>query len=80
MVCTSKAEQDRSNRIAKIEKDLQRQLFTMTHQGADRIRAEYLRLAGNVQKLLVPDGSNQSQVDALMGQAVAVRDAKLAQL
>jgi len=75
-----KASQDRSNRIAKIEKDLQRQLFTLTHQGAERIRAEYLRLAGDVQKLLAPDGGNQSQVDALMGQAAAVRDARLASL
>ncbi len=75
-----KAAQDRNNSIAKIEQDLQRQLFTLTHQGADRIRAEYERLAKDVAALLAPDGSNQSQVDALMDQAAAVRDAKLAQL
>jgi len=75
-----KAAQDRNNRIAKIEKDLQRQLFTLTHQGADRIRAEYQRLAKDVEALLAPDESNRSQVDALLDQAAAVRDAKLARL
>lgn len=75
-----KAAQDRNNRIARIEKNLQRQLFTLTHQGADRIRAEYQRLAKDVEALLAPDESNRPQVVALMGQAAAVRDAKLARL
>jgi len=75
-----KAAQDRARRIGEIEKDLQRQLFILTHEGADRIRAEYERLAGDVKALLAPDGSNQAQVDALIGQAAAVRDAKLARL
>ena len=75
-----KAAQDRARRIEQIEKDLQRQLFTLTHEGADRIRVEYERLAGDVTALLAPDGSNQAQVDALLGQAAAVRDAKLARL
>jgi len=75
-----KAAQVRSDRITKLEKDLQRQLFILTHQGADRIRAEYEQLAKDVEALLAPDGSNQSQVDALMDQAASVRDAKLARL
>jgi TP901 family phage tail tape measure protein/lambda family phage tail tape measure protein len=75
-----KAARDRAKRVTQIEKDLQRQLFTLTHQGADRIRAEYERLAGDVEALLAPDGSNQSQVEALMTQAAAVRDAKLTRL
>ncbi|MBL6934103.1 MAG: phage tail tape measure protein [Alphaproteobacteria bacterium] len=75
-----KAAQDRAKRVAQIEKDLQRQLFTLTHDGADRIRAEYERLAKDVEALLAPDESNQAQVDALRTQAAAVRDAKLARL
>ncbi len=75
-----KAAQDRARQVAQIEKDLQRQLFTLTHQGADRIRAEYERLAKDVMALLAPDGSNQVQVDALTDQAAAVRDAQLARL
>ena len=75
-----KAAQARADRITKLEKDLQRQLFTLTHQGADRIRAEYEQLAKDVEALVAPDGSNQSQVDALMDQAASVRDAKLARL
>ena len=75
-----KAAQDRARQVAQIEKDLQRQLFTLTHQGADRIRAEYERLAKDVMALLAPDGSNQAEVDALITQAAAVRDAQLAQL
>jgi TP901 family phage tail tape measure protein/lambda family phage tail tape measure protein len=74
------AAQDRNNRIIKIEKDLQRELFTLTHQGADRIRAEYEQLAKDVMALLAPDESNRSQVGALMDQAAAVRDTKLARL
>ncbi len=75
-----KAAQDRARRVAQIEKDLQRQLFTLTHQGAGRIRAEYERLAKDVMALLAPDGSNQAEVDALIIQAASVRDAKLARL
>jgi TP901 family phage tail tape measure protein/lambda family phage tail tape measure protein len=75
-----KAAQDRAKRVSQIEKDLQRQLFTLTHQGADRIRAEYERLAKDVMALLAPDGSNQAEVDALIIQAASVRDAKLARL
>ncbi|MBC8268477.1 MAG: phage tail tape measure protein [Rhodospirillaceae bacterium] len=75
-----KAAQARSDRITKLEKDLQRQLFILTNQGAGRIRAEYEQLAKDIEALLAPDGSNQSQVDALMDQAASVRDAKLARL
>jgi len=75
-----RAARERARRIARIEKDLQKQLFDATHEGAGRIRAEYERLAGDVTALLAPDGSNQAQVDALLGQAAAVRDAKLARL
>ncbi|MCP4541404.1 MAG: phage tail tape measure protein [Chloroflexi bacterium] len=70
----------RKGNMEKIEKDLQRQLFALTHEGADRIRAEYQRLAKDVEALLAPDGGNQSRVDDLMTQAAAVRDTKLTKL
>lgn len=72
--------QDRSRRIAQIETDLQRQLFEATHQGADRIRAEYERLVSEMQGLIEPGGGNQDQVGAIMARAAAVRDAKLSRL
>ncbi|HER27501.1 MAG TPA: hypothetical protein ENI69_10370, partial [Rhodospirillales bacterium] len=75
-----KAAQARAGRITRLEKDLQRQLFTLTHQGAERIRAEYEQLAKDIEALLAPDASNQSQVDALMDQAASVRNARLARL
>lgn len=71
---------DRSRRIAQIEKDLQKQLFDATHQGAERIRAEYQRLVTEMQSLITPDGDNLGQVGEIMAQAAAVRDAKLARL
>jgi lambda family phage tail tape measure protein len=75
-----KAAQDRAQRIAQIEKDLQKQLFTATYQGADRIRAEYQRLAAELQTLIAPDAGNRTEIDGIMEQAAAVRDARLAQL
>ncbi len=72
--------QDRSRRIAQIETDLQRQLFEATHQGADRIRAEYERLVSEMQGLIEPGGGNLDQVGEIMARAAAVRDAKLSRL
>ena len=72
--------QDRSRRIAQIESDLQRQFFEATHQGADRIRAEYERLVSEMQGLIEPGGGNLDQVGEIMARATAVRDAKLSRL
>jgi len=72
--------QERARRIAQVEKDLQKQLFEATHEGADRIRAEYQRLVAEMQTLIAPDASNLDQVGEIMAQAAAVRDARLAQL
>ena len=75
-----KAAQDRARRIARIETDLQKQLFETTHEGAARIRAEYERLATEIQTLVAPDGGNLDQIGTITAQAAAVRDAKLARL
>ena len=80
MALDIKAAQERTDQIAKIEKDLQKQLFTLTHEGADRIRAEYEQLTKEIGALLAPDGSNRSEVDGLLDQAASVRNAKLAKL
>lgn len=72
--------QERARRIAQIEKDLQKQLFDATHEGAGRIRAEYERLVAEMQTLIAPDASNLEKVGEIMAQAAAVRDARLAQL
>ncbi|MBZ0325684.1 MAG: hypothetical protein K8F57_05740, partial [Alphaproteobacteria bacterium] len=75
-----RAVQERARRIAQIEKDLQKQLFDATHEGASRIRAEYERLVAEMQTLIAPDASNLEKVGEIMAQAAAVRDARLAQL
>jgi len=75
-----RAAQDRSRRITQIESDLQRQLFEATHEGADRIRAEYQQLVAEMQTLIEPDGGNGTQVGEIMARAAALRDAKLARL
>jgi len=75
-----RAVQERAQRIAQIEKDLQKQLFDATHEGAGRIRAEYERLVAEMQTLIAPDASNLEKVGEIMAQAAAVRDARLAQL
>ena len=75
-----RAVQERARRIARIEKDLQKQLFEATHEGAGRIRAEYQRLVAEMQTLIAPDAGNLDQVGEIMAQAAAVRDARLARL
>ncbi len=75
-----KAAEDRAREIARIERDLQRQLFTLTHEGAARIEAEYARLAERIRSLAAPGGQDAARIEALLARAAAVRDAKLARL
>jgi len=75
-----RAARDRARRIARIEKDLQKQLFEATQEGAGRIRAEYERLVAEMQTLIAPDAGNPEKVGEIMAQAAAVRDARLARL
>lgn len=76
----AKAAQDRAQRLAKIEEDLQRQLFEATHEGAERIRAEYAKMVAEIQGLVAPDGSDRDRIDQLVVQAAALRDARLAEI
>ena len=75
-----KAAQERSRRLLQIEQSLNNQLFQLRYQGAERIRAEHLKLVTELQHLIKPDGSNLDEVERLLIGAAAVRDLKLTQL
>ena len=74
------AAQERARRLLQIETGLNNQLFQLRHQGAERIRAEHLKLVTELQHLIEPDGSNLDEVERLLFGAAAVRDDKLAAL
>ena len=71
--------EERARRIARIEQDLQRQLFEARHEGAGRIRAEFQRLEAELQTLIAPDGANRERIEQMIADAAAVRDARLAE-
>ncbi len=75
-----KAAQERARRLLQIERSLNNQLFQLRYQGAERIRAEHLKLVTELQHLIKPDGSNLDEVERLLIGAAAVRDDKLAAL
>ena len=75
-----KAAQERARRLVQIEQSLNNQLFQLRYQGAERIRAEHIKLVTELQHLIKPDGSNLDEVERLLIGAAAVRDDKLAQL
>jgi hypothetical protein len=72
--------QERARRIARIEQDLQRQLFEARHAGAERIHAAFHRLVAQMQTLIAPGGSNLDRVEQIMLNAAALRDARLTAL
>ena len=74
------AAQERARRLLQIETGLNNQLFQLRHQGAERIRAEHLKLVTELQHLIKPDGSNLDEVERLLIGAAAVRDDKLTRL
>lgn len=68
----------RKDRLLEIEKSLQRELFDATHQGVERTLAEHKRLMEELERLKTPD--NADRVAGLEDQAIALRDARLAEL
>ena len=72
--------EQQARRLVQIEKSLNTQLFQLRHQGADRIRAEHLKLVTELQTLIKPDASNLDEVEQVLNNAAAVRDLKLTQL
>ncbi len=72
--------EQQARRLVQIEKSLNQQLFQLRYQGAERIRAEHLKLVTELQHLIKPDGSNLDEVERLLIGAAAVRDDKLVAL
>jgi lambda family phage tail tape measure protein len=72
--------QDRAKNLERIARELEGTLFNITHEGSARIIAEHERRIAEIEALRAKDGSNAQQVDQLIAQSAAVRDAQLAQL
>ena len=72
--------EQQAQRLVQIEKSLNTQLFQLRHQGADRIRAEHLKLVTELQTLIEPDASNLGEIEQVLNKAAAVKDDKLAEL
>ena len=72
--------EQQTRRLVQIEKSLNTQLFQLRHEGADRIRAEHLKLVTELQHLIKPDASNLNEVEQVLNDAAAVRDEKLTEL
>jgi hypothetical protein len=71
---------DRAERLQRIQEGLENTLFSITHEGSERIIAEHERRVAEIEALRAKDGSNAEQVDRLVEQSAAVREAQLSQL
>jgi lambda family phage tail tape measure protein len=71
---------DRAKNLERIARELEGTLFNITHEGSERIIAEHERRVAEIEALRAQDGSNAQQVDRLIAQSAAVRDAQLSQL
>ena len=72
--------QDRAKDLERIARELEGRLFNITHEGSDRIIAEHERRVAEIEARRSRDGSNAQEVDQLVAQSAAVRDALLSQL
>jgi hypothetical protein len=73
--------QDRTKNLERIARELEGALFNITHEGSElMIIAEHGPRIAEIEALRVQDGSNAQQVDQLIAQSAAVRDAQLSQL
>src|SRR5919108_377257 len=72
--------QDRAKNLERIARELEGTLFSITHEGSARIIAEHERRVAKIEALRARDGSNAEQVDQLIAQSAAERDAQLSQL
>jgi hypothetical protein len=71
---------DRAKNLERIARELKGTLFNITHESSARIIAEHERRVAEIKALRARDGSNAQQVDQLIAQSAAVRDAQLSQL
>jgi hypothetical protein len=69
--------QDRAKNLGRIARELEGTLFNITHEGSERIIAEHERRIAEIEALRAQDGSNAQQVDQLIAQSAAARDAQL---
>src|SRR5918995_467395 len=69
---------DRAKNLERIARELEGTLFNIAHEGSARIIAEHERRLAEIEALRARDGSNAQQVDRLIAQSAAVRDAALA--
>jgi lambda family phage tail tape measure protein len=72
--------QDRAKDLERIARELEGTLFNITHGGSARIIAEHERRVAEIEALRARDGSNAEQLDQLIAQSAAVREAQLSQL
>jgi lambda family phage tail tape measure protein len=72
--------QERAKNLERIARELEGTLFNITHEGSARIIAEHERRVAEIEALRARDGSNAGQVDQLIAQSAAVREAQLSQL
>jgi lambda family phage tail tape measure protein len=72
--------QDRAKNLQRIARELEGTLFNITHEGSARIVAEHERRVAEIEALRARDGSNAEQVDQLIAQSAAVREAQLSQV
>ncbi len=68
---------DRAERLQRIQEGLESTLFSITHEGSERIIAEHERRIAEIEALRAKDGSNAEQVDRLIEESAAVREAQL---
>ena len=71
---------DRAERLQRIQEGLESTLFSITHEGSERIIAEHERRVAEIEALRAKDGSNAEQVDRLVEESAAVREAQLSVL
>jgi hypothetical protein len=71
---------DRAARLQRIQQDLESTLFSITHEGSERIIAEHERRVAEIEALRAKDGSNAEQLDRLIEESASVREAQLSQL
>ena len=72
--------QDRAKSLERIARELEGTLFNITHEGSARVIAEQERRVAEIEALRTEDGSNAEQIDRLIAQSAAVREAPLSQL
>ena len=71
---------ERAERLQRIQQELGSTLFKITHKGSERIIAKHERRVAEIEALRAKDGSNAEEIDRLIAQSAAVREAQLSQL